>query len=249
MQHAINQCYECMKAIKGRIARPASQLAINQSSLYTTHSKSAGGNHRSMIFRARQPIIARWSSDTTSQSVTTPMIALDFQAQQVIRPVTTWLSNSLNQQENNETDFSKKLRTPVATRFHSNANSGLQMGSNQKSNSQRVQRHQNHSNHRRRTATIDRNREHCDVLSIQMDSDLVIYRNTLVRTFQVMLPRRRGGGRGKFQEESEGQNEEVQRSGPFRRRDSQIEGATFPVCAVIPATPAADIPTVWTIEV
>ncbi|KZV26469.1 hypothetical protein F511_36552 [Dorcoceras hygrometricum] len=36
---------------------------------------------------------------------------------------------SLNQQENNETDFSKKLRTPVATRFHSNANSGLQMGS------------------------------------------------------------------------------------------------------------------------
>ncbi|KZV51670.1 hypothetical protein F511_32022 [Dorcoceras hygrometricum] len=30
MQHAINQCYECMRAIKDRIARPASQLA-NQS--------------------------------------------------------------------------------------------------------------------------------------------------------------------------------------------------------------------------
>ncbi|KZV50279.1 hypothetical protein F511_39505 [Dorcoceras hygrometricum] len=29
-------------------------------------------------------------------------------------------------------------------------------------------------------------REHCDVLSIQMDSDLVIYRTTLVRTFQVV---------------------------------------------------------------
>ncbi|KZV29350.1 F-box/kelch-repeat protein-like [Dorcoceras hygrometricum] len=28
-------------------------------------------------------------------------------------------------------------------------------------------------------------REHCDVLSMQMDSDLVIYRTTLVRTFQV----------------------------------------------------------------
>ncbi|KZV31093.1 hypothetical protein F511_28270 [Dorcoceras hygrometricum] len=28
--------------------------------------------------------------------------------------------------------------------------------------------------------------EHCDVLSIQMDSDLVIYRTTLVRTFQVI---------------------------------------------------------------
>ncbi|KZV19840.1 hypothetical protein F511_34448 [Dorcoceras hygrometricum] len=28
MQHAINQCYECMRPIKDRIARPASQLAI-----------------------------------------------------------------------------------------------------------------------------------------------------------------------------------------------------------------------------
>ncbi|KZV17241.1 hypothetical protein F511_20772 [Dorcoceras hygrometricum] len=28
MQHAINQCYECMRAIKDRIARPASQLTI-----------------------------------------------------------------------------------------------------------------------------------------------------------------------------------------------------------------------------
>ncbi|KZV06790.1 hypothetical protein F511_45727 [Dorcoceras hygrometricum] len=30
------------------------------------------------------------------------------------------------------------------------------------------------------------NMEHCDVLSMQMDSDLVIYRTTLVRTFQVV---------------------------------------------------------------
>ncbi|KZV17558.1 hypothetical protein F511_34155 [Dorcoceras hygrometricum] len=29
-------------------------------------------------------------------------------------------------------------------------------------------------------------REHCDVLSMQMDSDLVIYQTTLVRTFQVV---------------------------------------------------------------
>ncbi|KZV06915.1 hypothetical protein F511_45599 [Dorcoceras hygrometricum] len=28
--------------------------------------------------------------------------------------------------------------------------------------------------------------EHCDVLSMQIDSDLVIYRTTLVRTFQVV---------------------------------------------------------------
>ncbi|KZV48701.1 hypothetical protein F511_18325, partial [Dorcoceras hygrometricum] len=31
-----------------------------------------------------------------------------------------------------------------------------------------------------------RSLEHCDVLSMQMDSDLVIYRTTLVRTFQVV---------------------------------------------------------------
>ncbi|KZV44684.1 hypothetical protein F511_27953 [Dorcoceras hygrometricum] len=31
-------------------------------------------------------------------------------------------------------------------------------------------------------------REHCDVLSMQMDSDLVIYRTTLVQTFQVPPP-------------------------------------------------------------
>ncbi|KZV15886.1 hypothetical protein F511_21420 [Dorcoceras hygrometricum] len=60
-------------------------------------------------------------------------------------------------EENNETDFSKKLRTPVASRFHSNANSGLQMGSNRKRNSQRIQRRQNHLNHRWRSAAIDEN--------------------------------------------------------------------------------------------
>ncbi|KZV15927.1 serine carboxypeptidase-like 33 [Dorcoceras hygrometricum] len=31
-----------------------------------------------------------------------------------------------------------------------------------------------------------RQREHCDVLSMQIDSDLVIYRTTLLRTFQVV---------------------------------------------------------------
>ncbi|KZV57209.1 hypothetical protein F511_38049 [Dorcoceras hygrometricum] len=38
-----------------------------------------------------------------------------------------------------------------------------------------------------------------------------------------MPPRRRGRGRGQIPEESEGQNEEVPRSGPFRRRDRQVE--------------------------
>ncbi|KZV43611.1 cyclic nucleotide-gated ion channel 1 [Dorcoceras hygrometricum] len=38
-----------------------------------------------------------------------------------------------------------------------------------------------------------------------------------------MPPRRRGRGRGQIPEESEGQNDEVQRSIPLRRRASQVE--------------------------
>ncbi|KZV51337.1 hypothetical protein F511_12032 [Dorcoceras hygrometricum] len=47
-----------------------------KSSLYTTHSQSAGGNHRSVIIGARQPITARWRH--SNPVVTTPTIALDF---------------------------------------------------------------------------------------------------------------------------------------------------------------------------
>ncbi|KZT76246.1 hypothetical protein F511_46728 [Dorcoceras hygrometricum] len=78
MQHAINQCYEYMRAIKDRIARPASRLAIISIEPLYHAQQVSGGNHRSVIFRARQLITARWYSDTTDQSVTTPMIALDF---------------------------------------------------------------------------------------------------------------------------------------------------------------------------
>ncbi|KZV16164.1 hypothetical protein F511_44219 [Dorcoceras hygrometricum] len=58
MQHAINQCYECMRAAKG-----ISQLGqcINRQNisgrLYTTANQP--GNHRSVIIGARHPIIAR----------------------------------------------------------------------------------------------------------------------------------------------------------------------------------------------
>ncbi|KZV23470.1 hypothetical protein F511_40252 [Dorcoceras hygrometricum] len=38
-----------------------------------------------------------------------------------------------------------------------------------------------------------------------------------------MSPRRRGRGRGQIPEESEGQNEEIQRSFPGRRRTRQIK--------------------------
>ncbi|KZV38903.1 zinc finger MYM-type protein 1-like [Dorcoceras hygrometricum] len=140
MQHAIINAMKCMRAIKDRIARPASQLAIiSIEPLYHTQQ------------------VSRWKSSvrdlqgpSTHHSSVIPQM----------HDRTSWKleSRSLNQQENNETHFSKKLRTPVATRFHSNANSGLQMGSNRKSNSQRIQRHQNHSNHRRRTEAIDGNR-------------------------------------------------------------------------------------------
>ncbi|KZV52768.1 transcription regulator [Dorcoceras hygrometricum] len=44
---------------RNRIARPVYNWKIT-SSLYTTHSQSAGGNHRSVIIGARQPITARF---------------------------------------------------------------------------------------------------------------------------------------------------------------------------------------------
>ncbi|KZV31489.1 inositol-1,4,5-triphosphate-5-phosphatase [Dorcoceras hygrometricum] len=47
-----------------------------KSRLYTTHIQSAGGNHRSVIIGARQPITARWRH--SKPVVTTPTIALDF---------------------------------------------------------------------------------------------------------------------------------------------------------------------------
>ncbi|KZV18444.1 isoflavone 2'-hydroxylase-like [Dorcoceras hygrometricum] len=78
MQHAIINAMKCMRAIKDRIARPVYQLA-NQSVEPLYHARCINrGNHRSVIFRARQLITARWYSDTTNQSVTTPMIALYF---------------------------------------------------------------------------------------------------------------------------------------------------------------------------
>ncbi|KZV53670.1 hypothetical protein F511_38948 [Dorcoceras hygrometricum] len=61
MQHAINQCYECM-----RLSKEISQLGqynnrqIISCRLYTTVYQP--GNHRSVIIRARQPITARWET-------------------------------------------------------------------------------------------------------------------------------------------------------------------------------------------
>ncbi|KZV32541.1 hypothetical protein F511_33014 [Dorcoceras hygrometricum] len=74
-----NQCYEMHEGYQ----RSDSYISVstgksNLSSLYTMHSKSVGGNHWSVIFRVRQTITSRWSSDTKNQSITTPMIALDF---------------------------------------------------------------------------------------------------------------------------------------------------------------------------
>ncbi|KZV41730.1 ferrochelatase-2, chloroplastic-like [Dorcoceras hygrometricum] len=45
----------------------------------------------------------------------------------------------------------------------------------------------------------------------------------VMELIQLMLPRRRDRGRGQITEESEGQNDEVQRSIPLRRRASQVE--------------------------
>ncbi|KZV23469.1 hypothetical protein F511_37809 [Dorcoceras hygrometricum] len=56
MQHAINQFYECMRAIKDRIARPASRLAIiSIEPLYHAQQvsrwKSSIRVHSSVVFR------------------------------------------------------------------------------------------------------------------------------------------------------------------------------------------------------
>ncbi|KZV29089.1 pumilio10-like [Dorcoceras hygrometricum] len=164
MQHAINQCYECMMAIKDRIARPASRLEIIsieplyhaqqvsrwKSSVRDLQSPSA--HHSSVVFRHNRSV-GHHSDDSIGLFRHNKSVGKSQRGSQ-----SGHQSICQAQYENNETDFSKKLRTPVATRFHSNANSGLQMGSNRKSNSQRIQRHQNHSNHRRRTTAIDGNR-------------------------------------------------------------------------------------------
>ncbi|KZV40712.1 hypothetical protein F511_32550 [Dorcoceras hygrometricum] len=65
-------------SIKFRLNMPMTQLA-NQKSLHITHIQSAGGNHRSVIFRCdNQPtIIVQWSSGATTQPATTSMIVLD----------------------------------------------------------------------------------------------------------------------------------------------------------------------------
>ncbi|KZV46541.1 hypothetical protein F511_39080 [Dorcoceras hygrometricum] len=78
MQHAIINAIKCMRAIKDRIAKPVSQLAII--SIEPLYHAQQVSRWKSSVrdLQVRQPITARWSSDTTNQSVTTPMIALDF---------------------------------------------------------------------------------------------------------------------------------------------------------------------------
>ncbi|KZT75757.1 phenylalanyl-tRNA synthetase [Dorcoceras hygrometricum] len=58
MQHAINQCYECMRLSKeiGQLDQCINRKIIS-SHLYTTVYQP--GNHRSVIIGARQPITAR----------------------------------------------------------------------------------------------------------------------------------------------------------------------------------------------
>ncbi|KZV07022.1 hypothetical protein F511_45496 [Dorcoceras hygrometricum] len=60
MQHAINQCYECMKAIKESDSyNGLSTGKSNQASIPLAANQPVE-NHRSVIIGARQPITARW---------------------------------------------------------------------------------------------------------------------------------------------------------------------------------------------
>ncbi|KZV15614.1 5-methyltetrahydropteroyltriglutamate--homocysteine methyltransferase-like [Dorcoceras hygrometricum] len=57
MQHAINQVMKCMRLSKESVIKTSvSTSKSSQESLYTTCGVSTGGNHRSVIIEARQPI-------------------------------------------------------------------------------------------------------------------------------------------------------------------------------------------------
>ncbi|KZV17680.1 hypothetical protein F511_18138 [Dorcoceras hygrometricum] len=72
IKHSILQVMICMRVPKNnRQSRPTTQLQFkSQWSLNTTHSQSAGGNHRSVIFRCdNQPTITvQWYSGATAAS-------------------------------------------------------------------------------------------------------------------------------------------------------------------------------------
>ncbi|KZV57737.1 LRR receptor-like serine/threonine-protein kinase [Dorcoceras hygrometricum] len=154
MRHAISRCYECMRAIKDRIDRPVYQLEIIsieplyhaqqvsqwKSSVHDLHDPSA--HHSSVVFR-HDKSVGHHSDDSVGLFRHEKSVGQSQRGSQLRRT--------------HETELSKKLRTPVASRFHSNANSGLQMSSNRKSKSLGFQRHQNRSNHRRITAAISGN--------------------------------------------------------------------------------------------
>ncbi|KZV56774.1 hypothetical protein F511_19168 [Dorcoceras hygrometricum] len=179
MQHAINQCYECMRAIKDRIARPASQLenqsveplhhaqrvnrwkssvrdlqgpSAHHSSVVFRHDKSVGHHsddsvglfrHNKSVGQSQRGSQSGHQSICQAQYIPQMNDRTSYKLESVSKPHNQ-LSSSINQSLNTliptaepyssskqfYADFSKKLRTPVATRFHSNANSGLQMGSN-----------------------------------------------------------------------------------------------------------------------
>ncbi|KZV46437.1 serine/threonine-protein kinase [Dorcoceras hygrometricum] len=131
-------------------------------------------------------ITAQWSSDSTNQSVTTSMIALYLSGTTHLSAghnvaLSQVLNRSMAQYELERAEelsglASRKCSSNTATsRSLFNINSGHLTGINRKSNSKGAQRHQSCP---QTTTEIGGN------LPEKMDSDLVIYRTTLVRTFQ-----------------------------------------------------------------
>ncbi|KZV58690.1 hypothetical protein F511_18006 [Dorcoceras hygrometricum] len=49
MKHAINQCYECMRAIKDRIARPAGQLENHLKRASFRDHRGPSAHHSSVV--------------------------------------------------------------------------------------------------------------------------------------------------------------------------------------------------------
>ncbi|KZV18207.1 hypothetical protein F511_20156 [Dorcoceras hygrometricum] len=164
MQHAKINAMKCMRAIKDRIARPVYQLAIiSIETLYHAQQVSrwkssvrdlqdSSAHHSSVVFR-HDKSVGHHSDDSVglfrhdksvgqsqrgSQSAYGQNLALVLKSTEARNNKKCSPRNS-NQQKNQRTSLYEDTAT---SHFFSNVDSGLQMGSNRKSNSQGIQRHQ-----------------------------------------------------------------------------------------------------------
>ncbi|KZV25799.1 hypothetical protein F511_31697 [Dorcoceras hygrometricum] len=186
-----------MRAIKDRIARPASQLAIisieplyhaqqvsrwkssvrdlqdpsaHHCSVVFRHDKSVGHHSDDSVglFRNNKSVgQSQRGSQSCQKSINQAQYTLQKHgntnsanqlAPDILNHGRSCLEPQIQKLKPAEEPTNSLYEDTETSHFFFNIDSGLQMGSNKKSNSERIQPHQNHSNHRRRTAEIDENR-------------------------------------------------------------------------------------------